>query len=564
MRNLKFTLFFYAFIIYNISNAQQWGDLTLYSTSSSTTAKLCDTNGVDKKTWTFASGDQTGYSSYMMPGGYLWRSVRISGGSFSGGGMHGKIQKYDYAGNLLWSYTHASTTYNLHHDFCPLPNGNVLMIAYESKTAAEATAAGCSTSKVLWSEKIIEVQPTGATAGTIVWEWHVWDHLVQNVDANKPNYYPNIIDHPELLNINYKNTGTLKDWIHMNGIDYNPMLDQIALSSHNLNEWYIIDHSTTTAEAASHSGGNSGKGGDFLYRWGNPAAYNASGTAVLNVTHDSHWIPEGCPNAGYLVGFNNKGVSSTQSCADMVALPTITNYNYAYTSGQAYAPSTYTNRIVAGGFTSNMGNSQQLPNGNSLICLATAGIIKELGPTGNTLWSKTLTGACAQSFRYDSCFLFNPAPPIPVITETSGTLSSSSATTYQWYMNGALISGATSQNYTPTQNGIYVVRITDSNGCVYQYSVGYEFSMPTGLNEIGDNIYFNIFPNPTNGIVTITDAYMSGRKYALTVTDAVGRILKNEQNVSLVDLSGYGNGIYYVTIKPDNAKSVIAKIVLTK
>ena len=185
-----------------------------------------------------------------------------------------------------------------------MPNGNVLLISYESKTQAELTAAGGTvTLASIWPEKIIEVQPTGATTGNIVWEWHVWDHLVQNVNASSGNYQTSIVNHPELLNINYNTT---KDWMHMNGIDYNPILDQIVLSSHNMNEWYVIDHSTTTAQAATHSGGNAGKGGDFLYRWGNPAAYQATGTKILNVTHDAHWIPEGHPNAGRLVGFNNQ------------------------------------------------------------------------------------------------------------------------------------------------------------------------------------------------------------------------------------------------------------------
>lgn len=94
----------------------------------------------------------------------------------------------------------------------------------------------------------------------VVWEWKVWDHILQDKDTAKANYQSSIINHPELLNVNYK---IIKDWIHMNGIDYNPMLDQIAVSSHNLNEWYVIDHSTNIAEAASHTGGNSGKGGDF-------------------------------------------------------------------------------------------------------------------------------------------------------------------------------------------------------------------------------------------------------------------------------------------------------------
>lgn len=555
---ILFSLFAY---FGTVSFAQQWGDYTLYSVQNSSAAYLCDTNGTNVYSWTFSSTAKTGYSSYLMPGGDLWRTVTISGGSFTGGGMHGRIQKYNYAGTLLWDYTHASTTYNLHHDICPLPNGNVLLISYESKTPSEVTTAGGQQSITVWSEKIIEVQPTGATTGTIVWEWHLWDHLAQNVNASGANYVSSIINNPQLLNINYN---LKKDWIHMNGIDYNPMLDQIILSSHNLNEIYVIDHSTTTAEAASHAGGNSGKGGDFLYRWGNPATYGGTGAANFNVLHDAHWIPEGSPYAGYMVGYNNKGISSSQSCFDIFQQPSPTNYNYAHTPGNDFSPSTYFKRIASGGYNSNMGNSQQLPNGNHHICLATAGILKEVDSTGKLLWSKTLSGFTAQSFRYNKCYVNNTAPPIPVISEAGGVLSSTSAVTYQWYLNGILIPGATSQNYTPAQTGIYVVRITDSNGCVYQYSTGYSYTLLTDINEQGDNIYFSVFPNPAADYINILDSYYSNREYNVQIFDSNGKLIFENSNVSQINISGFENGIYFVKIKPINAKSITAKIIVNK
>lgn len=295
MKKQHYFLFLITLCLYAVNGfAQQWGDYTLYSIQNSTNTQLLDTNRNVVKTWTH-TGKKTGYSSYLMPGGYLWKTISRTGNSFTGGPICGEVLKMDWAGNILWDYVYSTTDYCTHHDFCPLPNGNVLLIAYERISAANVAAAGGSFSGEMWSEKVVEIKPTGATTGEVVWEWRVWDHIVQNTDASKPNYQASIVQHPELLNVNYNAT---KDWIHMNGIDYNPILDQISVSSHNLNEWYIIDHSTTTAQAASHSGGNAGKGGDFLYRWGNPAAYGATGTTILNVTHDAHWIPEGVPNAG--------------------------------------------------------------------------------------------------------------------------------------------------------------------------------------------------------------------------------------------------------------------------
>jgi hypothetical protein len=457
-----------------ISYGQQWGEYTLYAVQNQTTAYLIDTNNTTYHTWTFGSTKKTGYSSYLMPGGTIVRSVARQGNQLNGGGMTGEVMKADWNGTVLWDYVHSSATYCLHHDICPLSNGNVLMISYDVKTAAQATQAGCSQNITIWSEKIIEVQPTGATTGNIVWEWHAWDHLCQNYNSLKDNYVTSIVMHPELLNINYN---TSQDWLHMNGIDYNEELDQIVVSTHNLNELYAIDHSTTTMQAASHAGGNSGKGGDILYRWGNPAAYNATGTNVIHVPHDAHWVPKGCPNEGYLVVFNNNGISNSQSCIDLIA-PPYDGYNYSITLGQAFQPSTYTLRRACSGHSNNESNSQQLPNGNMLICMFQSGYIYEINPAGTTIWSKSASGSVSQAFRYSACYVNGTIPATPTISQNGESLVCSQATTYQWYFDGSPIQGATSQIYDPTQNGTYQVLVTNASGCESEISADFYFVNP--------------------------------------------------------------------------------------
>lgn len=554
---------FYALMLCSFAaNAQQWNGLTLVAKQNSTTATLVDTAGTAVKTYSPGTGS-TGYSAYLEPGGTMVRSLKISNTTFNGGGACGAIQKVDYSNNVIWSYTVSSTTQYSHHDHCVMPNGNVLIISYESKTQTELAAAGGTNTALtsIWPEKIIEVQPTGATSGTIVWEWHVWDHLVQNVNSSKANYQTSIVNHPELLNINYKST---KDWMHMNGIDYNPILDQIVVSSHNMNEWYVIDHSTTTAEAASHSGGNAGKGGDFLYRWGNPAAYGASGTTILNVTHDVHWVPEGVTGAGDLVGFNNTGITSpTQKSTIDRITPPKSSYNYTINTGSAFTPSTYDSRLACTAYNSNMGSSEQYPNGNQMVCLAMSGSIYEVNSAGTTLWTYSAGGTTSQAHRYSQCYINNAAPAIPTITSVGSDLQSSNATTYQWYLNGDLISGATSQNYTPTQSGIYVVRITDSNGCVYRYSPGYAYSVSTGVSET-ETGNVSIYPNPSTGIVDLNFNYQKFKAVNVTVYDMFGKIVNTSENNWRLDLSHLSNGVYTLSISLDNKKPYYQKVVLNK
>lgn len=540
--------------------AQQWGEYTLYSVQNSNAAYLIDTNNTTYHSWTFTSAP-TAYSTYLLPGGTLLRTVSNSGNSFTGGGISGRVQKVDWSGNVVWDYVYSTTTYCMHHDICPMPNGNVLLISYESKTAAQVVQAGSSVNHIMWPDKIVEVQPTGSTTGTVVWEWHAWDHLIQSYDASKDNYGVTA-SHPELLNINYNNTSMSNDWLHINGIDYNANLDQIVISSHMLNELYVIDHSTTTAEAASHTGGNSGMGGDILYRWGNPAAYGATGTNVFHVVHDAHWVPDGCPRAGYLVGYNNNGISNSQSCVDLIT-PPYSGYNYTLVSGNAYGPSNYTYRHACNGHNGNMGNSQQLPNGNMLVCIAQSGLIYEIDSTGTQIWSKSVSGTVPQAFRYTACYVSGTMPTTPTITQNGGTLTSSTGVTYQWYLNGILISGATSSTYSPTQNGMYQVQITDASGCSSDLSSQYAY-LSTGVESSSITSQFKLYPNPTTGLVNLEGLTSGWSDFNVRVYDLNGNCVIAAQNSRVLDFSKLSNGSYLVSVLSDEGGVINRRVVVAK
>ena len=77
-----------------------------------------------------------------------------------------------------------------------MPNGNILLIAWERKSQVEGIALGRQNlNGEMWPEQIIEVMPTSPTTGEIVWEWHLWDHLIQDISPSMPNYGV-ISEHP--------------------------------------------------------------------------------------------------------------------------------------------------------------------------------------------------------------------------------------------------------------------------------------------------------------------------------------------------------------------------------
>ena len=377
---------------------------TLINPQWSTRTLLVDSRGRVVHDWV---GQNLQTVVYLEPNGHLLRGSYLGNRSFPGGGSAGLLEEYDWQGNVVWDFRYSTRDVCFHHDVARLPNGNILMIAWEWMSKQAAIDAGRDPSLLidgeLWPDKIIEVQPM-STGGKIVWEWRVMDHLVQDFDQTKANF-GNVAQHPALVDLNYTHRTPrghgVADWMHLNAVDYNAKLDQIMLGVRTFDELWVIDHSTTTAEAASHSGGRSGKGGDLLYRWGNPRAYRA-GTAAdqtLFKQHDTQWIPDKLPGAGRILVFNN-GLGRGYSSVDEIVPPTVDARGNYPRSGAAWGPKSATWSYTAPGLYSRfVSSAQRLPNGNTLICEGPYGRVLEVTNAGAQVWQYTCPVGISGPFK---------------------------------------------------------------------------------------------------------------------------------------------------------------------
>ena len=353
--------------------------------SNSRTTHLIDNCGFEVQTW--QSEVTPGLGVYLLEDGNLLRCGRV-GGSFNGGGVGGLFELFSWDGDLLWSYEFSDENMQSHHDIEPLPNGNFLALAWTALSAEEAVAAGRSYDADMWIEKIFEIRIVGNNDIEIVWEWSMADHLVQDQFPDKPNFGV-ISENPGKMDFNFlpADEGLDRDWAHFNAIAYNEQLDQIAVSSRDFSEIWILDHSTTTEEASTSLGGNSDRGGDILYRYGNPQVYDR-GTPqdqVLFKQHNIEWIADDVPNGGSLSVFNNEWIPGRSRVERWT--PPVDEFNYILDSEEAFGPSepdwTYEE---SGIYSSRISSVQFLSNGNAFICSGGNGRFIEVTENGEIVW----------------------------------------------------------------------------------------------------------------------------------------------------------------------------------
>ncbi|MFT6321951.1 MAG: hypothetical protein ACJAT4_002886 [Granulosicoccus sp.] len=457
----------------------------------------------------------------MQPDGSLYRAGQLINQQIHEGGAGGLIEKYNWENDLLWSFTYNSPTYRAHHDFQVLPNGNILILAWEVIEKEEVIANGRDTTLLsdqkLWPEHIVEIEPIGVDSGKIVWAWHAWDHLIQDFDTTKLNY-GNVGEHPEKIDLNYIRPGKDgRDWQHANSIHYNPSLDQILISVLYFDEVWMIDHHTTTQEAQTAKG-------DLLFRWGNPQTYQQGDESDKKLfgQHHAHWIEEGLPDEGKIMVFNN-GVGRSDSLFSNVVIidPTIENGSYSKNNGGKYLPEDYdwvlNNNTPTDFYSRFISGAQQLPNGNILINDGAHGTFFEINAAEEKVWEYvnpvTIFGIATQGNM-----VVNPSG--------EGTNTVFRATKFPKYYPAFIGKDVLPQEPIELNPDLSLCELPDTT-----------INLPT---------LFLIYPNPVT-----TSLHIVGYSGVFNFYNLLGQVILNGkmEASAKIDVQGYPPGVYFLALE---------------
>mgnify|MGYP000029419655 CR=1 FL=1 len=513
------------------NDSTSYNGYTLIAPLLSNEVYLIDNCGEMVNEWT-SSTYRPAASVYLLEDGSLLKTCNPQTGKFVVGGTGGRLEKYDWNDNLTWSFDYASETFQLHHDIALLPNGNILALAFDLLDSAEAYNIGLDTSLYFgdfWSEKVVELQPVGIDSAIIVWEWRLKDHFVQDIDANRSNF-GNVKNNRQLVNLNYSGNSYFgDDWFHANSLAYNEDLDQIVISTRNFSEFWIIDHSTTTQEAQGHTGGNSGMGGDILYRWGNPDTYN-TGTQTdrkLYGQHDVHWIPANYREGGKIIVFNN-GFNDPDEISKVHTInpPIDSNGNYSFTPSMVNEPFDFDWTYKLPLFVDFISGVNRLPNGNTLICSGPNGRVFELDSMENIVWE-----------------YINPVGNNNIASQGDMPSQNLLFRAYRYGTDYPAFDGRTLTPQAPLELNPWT-----SNCTIHWF---------TDVEDIPKNIEANILGNPFNHQLRLENN--TNKVLNIKIVDALGRNVTSFQTsdiLSTVQTQNWADGMYLVIMQMEGQSTI--------
>jgi len=475
--------------------------------------------------WEDDNDFRPGNTAYLLESGDLIKAKRhldFSNDSIWGGGAGAIVEGRSWDNQLLWSFELNNEKFRLHHDIEVLPNGNVLLLAWESITEEEAIDLGRDPTLIrfgeLWGEKILEYDPG---LDSVVWEWRVFDNVIQEYDSTKLNYGP-VCEHPEKIDINRETTNGREDWLHTNSIDYNPITDEILLDVPFLSELWVFKRGT--------------KDEGLTFRWGNPANYcgQESDQKLFN-PHDGHWnfdfLDESDFRYGKIAVFNNR-YSINSSAAHLID-PYDENGAY-YFSGDEFGPeeflATYIYPSQDSILSASLSSIRSLPGGNTLLVYGKFGLVVELTSDNDIVWEYKLPlkkgepASRSDMLEIDDNLLFN-------------------ATKYP-----KDFPAFKDKDMTP----IGFIEVEEEFSCE---------TITTSDKDVSIQNTLNVYPNPASDMITLE--WEVGKYIDVEIFDITGKaIIKNQRlngGRKYFDTSTWISGMYLLRINQQEAgKFIIA------
>jgi len=443
---------------------KSYGGYFMPSNSRRGTNYLLDMTGNVVHEWDNNTGPtdddrRQGATAQLLPNGNL--------------GCMGRLTDWD--SNYVWTFN-PSTDANrpdikMHHDTRWIWNKKLnaytnLIVCNRTTTQDEIVAAGGDpsvdySSRLDRMDVLIEVNQNKE----IIWEWEFLDHTCQSQNPTWPNYVSDVALAPGKCDIFWKTdqsqpaglAGIVRDWHHVNSVDYNEDLDVIAVNAKHFSTFFVIDHGETfvsTTDWAANRAAAAGPDGDFIYRFGNPSAYNQGlapsfrnegeqqiyGAHNIQWIRDYHWerphpeagdnwpdpstvFAETMPGAGNFLIYDNGCYNPTVTRSRVREINPFLNDAGVNTGWFVNPPdagytgtvgATQTSKQIVWSYESRNPNSfysrhisgaQRLPNGNTSINSGTQGHMFEVTPDGEVVWEYLYPGVAgpdAKTIRTDS------------------------------------------------------------------------------------------------------------------------------------------------------------------
>ncbi len=447
LRAYNSTAAFNGYILFNpTSNA------TTYSSAPTQTAYLMDMTGHQIKNWTKMS-----YNPRLLENGDLWSQGQVMG----------------WDGTVKWQYA-APTGVTPHHDGQRIWNNKLnaytyLMIASKSYTKTQLVSVGCDPNRpsaaVTGLDGVIEVNQSKQ----LIWQWWSMDHVCQSKNSTWPNYISDVKNAPGKCNLFWKTDqsqpagteGVVNDWHHFNALDYNEDKDHIVVNAKHWSEFYVVDHGKTfvsftgvaSTDLPLNTAAAAGSAGNFIYRFGNPSAYNVGsapsfmndGNQQIFGAHCVRWIrpyhwnkphtgdtwsqPSAAspsvalPGAGNFIIFDNgvyrardrrsriHEINPYLNASGSVTANYVAQESAGWNSGTNYTKSkqitwTYGSNLQNSFYSSHISGVERLPNGNTAILAGNQGHMFQVttGTAPVVVWEylSPLKSYTATAIHYDS------------------------------------------------------------------------------------------------------------------------------------------------------------------